>query len=40
MDLFGGYMDFKAVDDFGMVLRTWLTLVLVNVKGLGAGQGC
>ena len=37
-DLLGGVMDFKIVDDFGMVLGTGLTLVLVNVKGLG-GRG-
>ena len=29
---------FKIVDSFGMVLGTGLTLVLVNVKGLGAGE--
>ena len=33
--LLGGDMDFKIVDGFVMVLETGLTLVLVNVKGLG-----
>ena len=35
VDLLGGVMDFNTADGFGMVLETWLTLVLVNVKGLG-----
>ena len=35
VDLLGGVMDFNTVDAFGMVLETGLTLVLVNVKGLG-----
>ena len=33
--LLGGDMDFKIVDGFVIVLETGLTLVLVNVKGLG-----
>ena len=33
--LLGGVMDFSTVDAFGIVLETGLTLVLVNVKGLG-----
>ena len=33
--LLGGVMDFNTADGFGMVLETGLTLVLVNVKGLG-----
>ena len=33
--LLGGDMDLKIVDGFVMVLETGLTLVLVNVKGLG-----
>ena len=36
-DLLGGVIDFKIVGGFGMVLGTGLTLVLVNVKGLGGG---
>ena len=35
MDLLGGVMDFSTVDAFGMVSEAGLTLVLVNVKGLG-----
>ena len=35
MDLQAGVMDFSMVDPFGMSLDTGLTLVLVNVKGLG-----
>ena len=36
VDLLGGVMmDFNTVDAFGVVLETGLTLVLVNVKGLG-----
>ena len=38
VDLLGGVMDFKIVDGSGMVLETGLTLVLVNVKGLGEGR--
>ena len=34
-----GDMYFKIVDGFVMVLRTGLTLVLMNVKGLGEGRG-
>ena len=37
--LLGGDMDFKIVDGFVMALKTGLTLVLVNVKGLGGGGG-
>ena len=33
--LLGGVMDFNTADGFGMVLETELTLVLVNMKGLG-----
>ena len=33
--LLGGVMDFNTADGFGMILETGLTLVLVNVKGLG-----
>ena len=39
VDLLGGVMDFKIVDDFGMDLGSGLTLVLVNMKGLGGGGG-
>ena len=39
VDLVGGVMDFKTVDGFGMILRTGMTLVLLNVKGLGGGGG-
>ena len=39
VDLLGGVMDFNTVDAFGMVLETGLTLLLVNVKGLGGGGG-
>ena len=35
VDLLGGVMDFNTADGFGIVLETGLTLVLVNVKGLG-----
>ena len=35
VDLLGGVIGFSTVDAFGMVLETGLTLVLVNVKGLG-----
>ena len=35
VDLLGGVMDFNTADGFGMILETGLTLVLVNVKGLG-----
>ena len=38
MDLLGGVMDFNTADGFGMVLETGLTLVLVNVKGLGGAR--
>ena len=34
-DLLCGEMDFNTVDGFGIVLETVLTLVLVNVEGLG-----
>ena len=33
--LLGGVMDFNTADGFGMALETGLTLVLVNVKGVG-----
>ena len=39
MDLLGGMIDFTTVDAFGIVLETGLTLVLVNVKGLGGAGG-
>ena len=39
VDLLGGLIDFKIVDGFGIVLGTGLTLVLVNVKGWGGGEG-
>ena len=35
VDLLGGVVDSNTVDVFEMVLETRLTLVLVNVKGLG-----
>ena len=35
VDLLGGVMDFNTVNAFRMVLEIGLTLVLVNVKGLG-----
>ena len=35
VDLLCREMDFNMVDSFGMVLETGLTLVLMNVKGLG-----
>ena len=38
VDLLCGEMDFNTVDGFGMVLGVGLTLVLVNVKGLGGGR--
>ena len=34
-----GDMDFKIVDGFVMGLWTGFTLVVVNVNGLGVGQG-
>ena len=34
--LLGVVMDFNTADGFGMVSETGLTLVLVNVKGLGS----
>ena len=38
MDLLGGVMDFSTMDALGLFLETWLTLLLVNVKGSrGAG---
>ena len=37
MELLGGEVDFNVVDGFGMILGVELTLVLVNVKGLGGG---
>ena len=36
--LLGGVMDFNTADGFGMVLETGLTLVPMNVWGLG-GEG-
>ena len=39
VDLLGGDMDFSTVNAFGMFLETGLTLVLLNVKGLGGGGG-
>ena len=39
VDLLDGVMDFNTVDAFGMFLDTGLTLVLMNVKGLGGGGG-
>ena len=38
VDLLGEVMDFNTWDTLGMVLETGLTLVLMNVKGLG-GRG-
>ena len=38
MDVLGGVMDFNTADGFVMVLKTELTLVLVNVKGLGGAR--
>ena len=35
VDFLGRMMDFNTADGFRMVLETELTLVLVNVKGLG-----
>ena len=37
--LLGGDMDFKIVDGLMMDLETGFTLVLVNVNGLGGGEG-
>ena len=37
--LFVGDMDFKTVDGFVMALFTGFTLMVVNVNGLGVGQG-
>ena len=39
VDLLGGVIDFNTVDAFGIVLETGLTLVFVNVKGLGGAGG-
>ena len=39
VDLLCGEMDFNTADDFGMVLGTGMTSVLVNVKDLGGGGG-
>ena len=40
VDLLDGVMDFKNVDDFGMVFGTGLTLVLVAGEGwTGEGRG-
>ena len=39
MDLLCGEMNFNTVDGFGMALETGLTLVFVNVNGVGgAGE--
>ena len=38
VDLLGRVMDFSNVDAFGMFLETGLTLVLMNVKGLGGAR--
>ena len=38
--LLGGDVDFKVVDGFVMTLETRSTFVLVDVNGLGEGQGC
>ena len=35
VDLLGEAIDFNTVDAFGTILEIGLTLVLVNVKGLG-----
>ena len=37
--LLGGVIDFNTVDGFEIVLETGLTLVLVNVEGLGGSRG-
>ena len=39
MVLLVGNMDFKTVDGFVMGLWTGFTLMVVNVNGLGVGQG-
>ena len=39
VDSLGGLRDVNTVDAFRIVLETGLTLVLVNVKGLGGGEG-
>ena len=39
MELLGGEVDFKVMDGFEVVLVDEFTLVLVNVKGLGGGEG-
>ena len=36
--LLGGVMDFSILNVFGMFLESGLTLVLVNVKGLGGAR--
>ena len=38
VELLGGEVDFNVVIGFGMSLEVELTLVLVNVKGLGGGE--
>ena len=35
VEVLGGEVDFNIMDVFGIALETVLTLVLVNVKGLG-----
>ena len=37
--LLGGEMDFRTVDAFEMGLNTGLTLVFVNLNGMGGGGG-
>ena len=39
MELLGGEVDFKVMDGFEVVLEDEFTFVLMNVKGLGGGQG-
>ena len=39
VELLGGELDFKVMNGFEVVLVDEITLVLVNVKGLGGGGG-
>ena len=39
MNLLGGVMDFSTVDAFGLVLKTGLILVLVNLNGTLGEKG-
>ena len=39
VELLGGEVDFKVMDGFEVDLEDELTLLLVNVKGLGGGGG-